>query len=75
MFDIPYAIAGREGGLNRGMDVLENFFYRTTFSATSGFSSNFIGMGSTISVVLLLVISIGSGLLMLLLNRSSDKEG
>ncbi len=75
LFDIPYAIAGREGGLNRGMDVLENFFYRTTFSATSGFSSNFIGMGSTISVVLLLVISIGSGLLMLLLNRSSDKEG
>lgn len=71
LFDIPYAVAGREGGLNRGMDVLENFFYRTTFSATSGFSSNFIGMGSTISVVLLLAICAGSGLLFFALSRGA----
>lgn len=74
LFDIPYAIAGREGGLNRGMDVLENFFYRTTFSATSGFSSNYIGIGSAISVVLLIAISTGSALLLFVLNRS-QKEG
>lgn len=74
LFDIPYAVAGREGGLNRGMDVLENFFYRTTFSATSGFSSNFIGMGSTISVVLLLAICAGSGLLLLILSRGRSED-
>lgn len=74
LFDIPYAVAGREGGLNRGMDVLENFFYRTTFSATSGFSTNFVGMGSTISVVLLLAIFCGSGILMFVLNRRGDRR-
>lgn len=74
LFDIPYSIGGREGGLGRGMDVLENFFYRTTFSATSGFSSNFIGMGSAISVVLLIAISLGSGLLLFLLNRGLNTD-
>ena len=65
LFDLPYVIAGREGGINRCMDVLETFFYRVTFSATSGFAGNYVGIGSAISVCVFFVVLIGASAFLL----------
>lgn len=75
LFDLPYVIAGREGGVNRSMDVLETFFYRVTYSATSGFSNNYIGIGSAISVCVFIAVLIGSGTFLLISNRKKLKGG
>lgn len=69
LFDLPYVIAGREGGINRCMDVLETFFYRITFSATSGFVNNYVGMGSAISVCVFVVVLAGASIFLLAANR------
>lgn len=73
LFDLPYVIAGREGGVNRCMDVLETFFYRVTFSATSGFSNNYVGIGSAISVCVFFVVLIGASIFLIVTSRKTNE--
>jgi ABC-type sugar transport system permease subunit len=61
-FDIPYLMGGVTGGVNGNMDTIQLFFYRTVFSR-GGYSSNFMGIGSTIATVIMFVLLSGSYLL------------
>jgi raffinose/stachyose/melibiose transport system permease protein len=67
-FDIPYLLGGVNGGVNGCMDTIQLFFYRTVF-ARGGYSSNFMGIGSTIALVILAVLLGGSLLLQTFLGR------
>jgi len=67
-FDVPYLMGGMNGGAGGCMDTIQLFFYRTVFGRSS-YSSNFMGMGSALSVIILSVLVGGSLLLQSLLRR------
>jgi len=67
-FEIPFLLGGVGGGVSGSMDTIQLFFYRTVFGRSS-FSSNFIGIGSAISVVILAILASGSLLLQNFLGR------
>lgn len=67
-FEVPFLLGGLTGGVSGSMDTIQLFFYRTVFGRGS-YSSNFIGIGSTISSILLIVLASGSFLLQKFLGR------
>jgi len=62
-FSEPYILGGLQGGINGNMDMLTLFLYRNVFGA-GPFSMNFLGMGSAISTVILLILVAGALLIM-----------
>lgn len=67
-FDIPFLLGGIEGGVSGNMDTIQLFFYRTVFGRGS-YSSNFLGIGSSISSMILIILVSGSLLLQYFLNK------
>lgn len=55
MFDLPYILVGPQGGVNNKLDFLNMFFYRNAFGG-SFYGTTSIGFGSSISVILFLII-------------------
>lgn len=71
IFDFSYILGGISGGINRNVDVMSLFFYRMAFGDQNplggSVNENSMGMGTTIAVVLFLllfVVAIGQILLM-----------
>jgi len=62
-FDVPYIVGGIQGGISGNMDMLTLFLYRTVFGS-GAYSVNFLGMGSAISTILLVLLSVGAYLIM-----------
>jgi len=62
-FDVPYIVGGVQGGISGNMDMLTLFLYRTVFGS-GAYSVNFLGMGSAISTILLIMLSVGAYLIM-----------
>ena len=58
-FDVPYLLGGITGGVGGNMDTIQLFFYRTVFGRGS-YSTNFLGIGSSISSVILVILVSGS---------------
>ncbi|WP_427051317.1 carbohydrate ABC transporter permease [Paenibacillus sp. TC-CSREp1] len=60
LFDFSYLLGGVSGGINNSMDVMTLFFYRITFGTTGTMggtvSTNSVGMGTTIAVVMFAII-------------------
>lgn len=60
MFDFSYLLGGVSGGINNSMDVMTLFFYRITFGTNGAMggsvSTNSVGMGTTIAVVMFAII-------------------
>ncbi|WP_342551237.1 sugar ABC transporter permease [Paenibacillus sp. FSL R7-0652] len=60
LFDFSYLLGGVSGGINNSMDVMTLFFYRITFGTTGAMggtvSTNSVGMGTTIAVVMFAII-------------------
>ena len=67
-FDVPYLMGGMNGGAGGSMDTIQLFFYRTVFGRSS-YSSNFMGMGSALSMIILTTLIGGSLLLQRLLKK------
>lgn len=67
-FDIPFLLGGITGGVGGNMDTIQLFFYRTVFGR-GGYSSNFMGIGSSISSVILVILVTGSFLLQKYLSK------
>jgi raffinose/stachyose/melibiose transport system permease protein len=65
-FQIPYVLGGLQGGINGNMDFLALFLYRTAFGS-GAYSTNFVGMGSAISTVILAILASGSAIILRLL--------
>jgi raffinose/stachyose/melibiose transport system permease protein len=65
-FEVPYILGGISGGINGNMDFLALFLYRTAFGS-GAYSTNFVGMGSAISTVILAILAAGSGIIMWIL--------
>ena len=65
-FEIPYILGGISGGINGNMDFLTLFLYRTAFGS-GAYSTNFVGMGSAISTVILAILGGGSGIILWIL--------
>lgn len=55
MFDIPYILVGPQGGVNNKLDFVNMVFYRYAFGGTY-FGETSIGFGSSISVVMFVLI-------------------
>ena len=55
----PLHPGGISGGINGNMDFLALFLYRTAFGS-GAYSTNFVGMGSAISTVILVILAGGS---------------
>jgi raffinose/stachyose/melibiose transport system permease protein len=59
-FDLNYLLGGVSGGYEQSMDVMTLFFYRTAFGTSGAMggtvSSNSLGMGTTIAVIMFLLI-------------------
>jgi len=66
-FDIPFLLGGLNGGANGCMDLIETFFYRHVFGR--GMTSNFVGMGSAYSMIILIALILGSMLLQQFLSK------
>lgn len=71
IFDFSYILGGISGGINRNVDVMSLFFYRMAFGDQNPLggkvNENSMGMGTTIAVVLFLllfVVAIGQILVM-----------
>lgn len=62
-FEVPYILGGISGGINGNMDFLTLFLYRTAFGS-GAYSTNFVGMGSAISTVILAILAAGSGIIL-----------
>nr|WP_145402036.1 sugar ABC transporter permease [Paenibacillus xylanexedens] len=60
LFDFSYLMGGVSGGINNSMDVMTLFFYRITFGTNGAMggtvSTNSVGMGTTIAVVMFAII-------------------
>lgn len=60
LFDFSYLLGGVSGGINNSMDVMTLFFYRITFGTNGAMggsvSTNSVGMGTTIAVVMFAII-------------------
>jgi raffinose/stachyose/melibiose transport system permease protein len=67
-FEIPFLLGGMSGGVAGSMDTIQLFFYRTVFGRGS-YSANFIGLGSAISAMILVILASGSLLLQRFLGR------
>jgi len=67
-FDVPYLMGGINGGPGGSMDTIQLFFYRTVFGGSS-YSTNFVGMGSALSTIILVALVGGSLLLQQILRR------
>ena len=70
-FDASYMLGSINGGIRGCMDTLMLFFYRNVFDG--GYASNFVGMGSAFSMVIVIPVVIGTLLLQFLLKKF--KEG
>lgn len=57
MFGLPYVVFGPSGGIDNAMDFVAMVFYRYAFGGTY-YGTTDIGFGSSISVVLLVIIVI-----------------
>lgn len=57
MFDLPYILVGPQGGVNNKLDFVNMVFYRYAFGGTF-FGETSIGFGSSISVVMFIIILI-----------------
>jgi len=68
-FEIPYIVGGIRGGVGGNMDFLALFLYRTAFGKGS-YSTNFVGMGSAISIIILIILLVGSILIFTLIRRN-----
>jgi raffinose/stachyose/melibiose transport system permease protein len=66
VFEVPYIMGGVNGGINGNMDFLALFLYRTAFGS-GAYSTNFVGMGSAISTVILAILAGGSAIILRLL--------
>lgn len=66
-FDIPFLLGGLNGGANGCMDLIETFFFRHVFGR--GMTSNFVGMGSAYSMIILVALILGSLLLQKFLSK------
>jgi raffinose/stachyose/melibiose transport system permease protein len=76
IFDLNYLLGGVDGGYDHSMDVLTLFFYRIAFG-TSGamggsLGSNSLGMGTTIAVVMFIIILIASIVQLKLMVRKEE---
>ncbi len=64
IFDFSYILGGITGGINRNVDVMSLFFYRMAFGDQNPLggrvNENSMGMGTTIAVVLFLMLFIVS---------------
>jgi raffinose/stachyose/melibiose transport system permease protein len=65
-FEVPYILGGMRGGINGNMDFLALFLYRTAFG-TGEYSTNFVGMGSAISTIILVILAGGSTIILRIL--------
>lgn len=55
MFGLPYVLVGSSGGIDNSLDFIAMVFYRYAFGGTY-FGTTDIGFGSSISVVMLIII-------------------
>lgn len=55
MFGLPYVLVGTSGGIDNALDFIAMVFYRYAFGGTY-FGTTDIGFGSSISVVMLIII-------------------
>ncbi|MFT3984881.1 MAG: sugar ABC transporter permease [Lachnospiraceae bacterium] len=55
MFDLPYILVGPQGGISNKLDFVNMVFYRYAFGGTY-FGETSIGFGSSISVVMFVII-------------------
>ena len=55
MFGLPYVLVGPSGGVNNSLDFIAMVFYRYAFGGTY-YGTTDIGFGSSISVVMLIII-------------------
>ena len=67
-FDIAFLLGGMSGGVNGSMDTIQLFFYRNVFGRSSNVG-NFVGMGATYSVIILVTLISGSMLLQWILRK------
>lgn len=78
IFDFSYMLGGISGGVGGSVDVVSLFFYRIAFGDSSplggNLSQNSMGMGTTVAVVLFLLIFIVSVFQIYLANRGRSKE-
>ena len=68
MFGLPYVLVGASGGANNSLDFIAMVFYRYAFGGTY-YGTTDIGFGSSISVVMLVVILVASLVTKRLLRR------
>jgi raffinose/stachyose/melibiose transport system permease protein len=67
-FELPYVKAGVTGNPGGATDTMALMFYRLAFGATSETTSN-VGVAAAISVVLFVIVGIGSAVGSLVLRR------
>jgi raffinose/stachyose/melibiose transport system permease protein len=67
-FELPYVMAGVTGNPGGATDTMALMFYRLAFGATSETTSN-VGVAAAISVVLFVIVGIGSAVGSLVLRR------
>jgi len=76
IFDFNYILGGVAGGINGSVDVMSLFFYRIAFGDNNPMGGNLdensIGMGTTVAVVLFLLIFIVAFLQVYLMTRKGD---
>lgn len=76
VFDFNYLLGGTEGGINRSVDTMSLFFYRMAFGDANplggNVSANSIGMGTTVAVVLFMMIFVVALLQILLVYRKEE---
>jgi len=75
-FDLPYLIGGKEGGINGSVDTMAVMFYRIAFgevsSAGGKISSNPMGMGTAMAVILFFTIFLVSLAQVIIRSRKED---
>ncbi|MGX7131091.1 MULTISPECIES: carbohydrate ABC transporter permease [Enterococcus] len=79
IFDYSYILGGVSGGVDGSVDVVSLFFYRIAFGDNNplggNLSENSMGMGTTIAVVLFLIIFVVATLQMYFVMRKDEKNG
>lgn len=76
IFDFSYILGGVAGGINGSVDVMSLFFYRIAFGDNNPMGGNLdensIGMGTTVAVVLFLLIFIVAFFQVYLMTRKGE---
>lgn len=76
IFDYSYILGGVAGGINGSVDVMSLFFYRIAFGDNNplggNLSENSIGMGTTVAVVLFLIIVVVAAIQMYFTVRKEE---